>query len=379
MNTGKYEGSWRPTAQQELLLRAALLKGSDAVDAWEEWKSVIDVESLDPASHRMLPLLYRSLQIQGIKDPSMGKYKGVYRRTWYKNQVLFHAIASLLDSFAGAGIETMVLKGAALIVLNYRDIGLRPMNDFDVLVRMEQVLPAIRLLQEEGWVPMEFVPTVKYISVSYSHGFRDGKGQEIDLHWHVLAQSREIDADDDFWEGAITAGIHDVTTRALNPTDQLLHVCIHGARWNSTPPIRWIADAMTVLTTCQGEIDWDRLIAQARKRRLALPLRETLGYLQSAFDAPVPLEALRNIQGTPVPWIERIEYRVNNGPPTRWNAVLDLWCQHSRLMKDSNLLYKLLRFPTFLQSIWGRSLWKLPFLGLLKVMTLRKGVLTRNT
>jgi len=370
VNKGKCEESWRPTAQQELLLRAALLKGSEAVDAWKEWKSGIDIESLDPASHRMLPLLYRNLHIHGIKDSLIGKYKGVYRRTWYKNQVLFHSIASLLRSFAEAGIETMVLKGAALTALNYRDFGLRPMNDFDVLVHTEQALPAIKLLQSLGWEPVEFMPSEKYISVSYSHGFRNNAGQEFDLHWHVLSQSRETNADHDFWEGAITAGIHDVTTRALNPTDQLLHICIHGARWNYTPPFRWVADAMIVLATSPSEIDGDRLIAQARKRRLVLPLRDTLNYLRNVLNAPVPQDALRNIQGMPIPWIERIEYRVNVSQPTRWKAAIDLWCQHSRLTAKARLPHKVIGFPIFLQRIWGLdSVWKLPFYGLRKMTT----------
>lgn len=249
VNTRRYKRYCLPSPQQELLLRASLLKGRDAIEAWIEWKSGVDIEHLDPGSHRMLPLLYRNLQTHGIEDPSMGIYKGVYRQTWYKNQMLFHAIASLLRSFHDADIQTLILKGAALTVLTYKDYGLRPMNDFDVLIRMEDVLPAIGLLQRLGWAAMDFEPTEEYISVSYSHGFKNGKGQEFDLHWHVLSQSREINADDDFREGTITAIIHDVATHALNPTDQLLHICVHGARWNYTPPFRWVADAMSILNS----------------------------------------------------------------------------------------------------------------------------------
>src|SRR5512147_1502008 len=83
--TTRVEGRCWPTVQQEWLIRAALLKGKDALDAWKEWKSSVDVEELDPGSHRMLPLLYRNLKSQGIKDPSMYKYKGVYDQTWYGN------------------------------------------------------------------------------------------------------------------------------------------------------------------------------------------------------------------------------------------------------------------------------------------------------
>ncbi len=371
MNAKQYEGFLRVEPQQELLLRAALFKGASAVEAWRQWKSGVDVEKLDPGSYRILPLLYRNLLTLGVSDPSIGKYKGVYRRTWYKNQLLFHELASALRFFEDACIETIVLKGAALSVLNYGDYGLRPMNDIDLLIRTNQVSKSIDLLRDLGWTPVDFEPGEKYISVSYSHGFRNGKGQEIDLHWHLLSQSREKDADTDFWDGAITLDINGVATRTLSPSDQLLHVCLHGARWNYIPPIRWIADAMTVLNT-SSEIDWDRVIAQARKRWLILPLMDSLNYLRHAVDAPVPLDTLRNIQEIPVHRIERIEYTINLRRPTRWTAMLDLWCQHSRLMKNSNLIRRLLRFPVFLECIWGISLWKLPFFGLSRVIGWRK-------
>lgn len=371
MNRGAYEGFLRLEPQQELLLRAALLKGEGAVESCRQWKSSVNVERLDPASHRILPLLYRNLLTHGVSDPSMGIYKGVYRQTWYKNQLLFHTLASVLRSFGSAGIETIVLKGAALTVLNYKDHGLRPMNDCDVLIHADRVSDAINLLRELGWKPMNFEPTEEYISVRHAHGFMNGKGQEFDLHWHVMSQSRDMDADNDFWDGAITVNINGVATRALNPTDQLLHVCIHGARWNYIPPFRWMADAMMVLSTSSG-IDWDRVIAQAEKRRVVLPLRDSLNYLLHVVDAPVPADVLRNIQAMPVPRIEYMEYKINVSPRTRWTAALDLWCQHSRLMKNGNLLHRLVGFPIFLQRMWGRSLWKLPFFGLLKVMTWRK-------
>lgn len=377
--TTRVEGRCWPTVQQEWLIRAALLKGKDALDAWKEWKSSVDVEELDPGSHRMLPLLYRNLKSQGIKDPSMYKYKGVYDQTWYGNHILFFTVASLLRSFHDAGIETMIIKGAALTVFYYRDYSLRPMNDFDVLIHTEQVLPAIHLLQKLGWTPVDFSPTEEYISVSFSHGFRYGNGQEVDLHWHLLSQCRETDSDEDFWEEAVVAKFHDIPTHVLIPTDQLFHSCIHGAKWNYSPPrFRWVADAAIILNTAQSEIDWNRLIAQARKRRLVLPLRETLKYLHNVLDAPIPPEILQSIQDLPVATTEHIEYKVNVSPATRWTLVLDLWCQHLRLMGNTKLVCKLISFPRFLRCIWGQSLWKLPFYAIVKVMTWHKNQLEKR-
>jgi len=373
--TMKRQGSFLPTLQQELLLRAALLNGREAIDAWSEWKSCVDIDdidSLDPGSYRLLPLVYRSLNNQRLEDPLMMKLKGVYRLTWYKNQMLFHAIANLLRSFQNAAIKTIVLKGAALTILCYKDYGLRPMKDFDVLVHTGQALQAVHLLKELGWQPKDFEPSENYISVSYAHGFVDNSGREFDLHWHLLSQSRDEGADDAFWEGAILTEVHDIPVYVLNTTDQLLHICVHGAHWNTIPSFRWVADAFMVMKNAQSGIDWNRLIAEGEKRRLILPLQDTLNYLRDSFDAPIAPEILQSIKNMPVPKIDRIEYKITTSPPSRWTAVLDLWCQHSRLMGNTNVLRKLIRFPGFLQDIWGLSIWKLPFYGIFKMITWSK-------
>ena len=81
----------------------------------------------------------------------MNKFKGIYQLTWYRNQMLFHNMAILLRRFHNAGIQTMIIKGAALTLLYYRDYGLRPMKDFDVLIHTKQATAAINLLKKLGW------------------------------------------------------------------------------------------------------------------------------------------------------------------------------------------------------------------------------------
>src|ERR671938_178933 len=105
-----------PTEEQKLLLRAALRNGEEAVDAWRTWHATVDITQLDDvASQRLLPLVYRNLQAQTATVPGLERIKGTYRYSWYKNQLLLQATAACLRAFHEAGIETIVLKGMALI------------------------------------------------------------------------------------------------------------------------------------------------------------------------------------------------------------------------------------------------------------------------
>src|SRR4030042_4414622 len=338
MNTVKREGGCWPTRQQELLLRASLLKGDEAVDAWHEWKSKVDVDSLDQVSLHFLPLLYRNLHIHDIEDSLMDMFKGIYRLTWYKNQMLLHHMAAVLRAFQNADIKTMLLKGAALTLLHYKDYGLRYMDDFDVLVHTEQALAAIDLLKRLGWRPISRPIKAfneEYLSVRHSHGFEDSALRQLDLHWHVFLESCYVNSDNDFWNFAVHTEFHNVSTCTLNPTDQLLHVFAHGVNWAPVPLLRWIADAVVVINTSQSGIDWNRLVEHAKKHRLTLQISNALDYLHELLNVSIPSEALQSLQIMHVSRVECLEYKVRTSPPGLMGGIPKKWFRYLRSLKPA--------------------------------------------
>ncbi|HEY2989791.1 MAG TPA: nucleotidyltransferase family protein [Candidatus Binatia bacterium] len=352
MTTARYQTEAWPTREQELLLRAALLRGPDAVQAWNEWKSAVDIDRLDAGSYRLLPLLYKNLQQQGVQKPVLDKYKEVYRETWYKNRLLFRDMARLLGSFHDAGLPTLVLKGAPLVLLYYKDYGLRPMADFDVLVRTRDALRAFGLLKSLGWKPP---PRYRESEIPIRHGtsFKNGARRQFDLHWHAIQECCAIDADDDFWRSAAPLRIDDAPTSTLNPADHLLQVCAHGVRWNIVPTFRWVADAIAIMNEAKSQLDWDRLLAQTRKRRLMWPMKEALGYLRERFDAPIPAPVLEAVQKIPAARTERFEYLCRSEYRRRklLGQLPILWFNYRRLA-DGASQGESMNFLKYLQLAW---------------------------
>src|SRR5919112_3519361 len=86
---------FEPTQEQELLLRAALREGKEALDAWRQWLKTVGIDRLDFNSQRVLPLIYHNLRThlrtQDAKVPSLGRLKGTYRHTWCKNQIVLRS------------------------------------------------------------------------------------------------------------------------------------------------------------------------------------------------------------------------------------------------------------------------------------------------
>jgi hypothetical protein len=356
-------GCW-PTRDQELILRAALLEREPALESWNEWRRNVNIDVIDYGSHRMVPQLYRNLQRHGIKDPLMERLKGVYRYYLYKNEILMHRIATLLAAFEDAGIQTMVLKGAALIQLYYRESGLRPMLDADVLVHAHQAEQAMELLSKLGWKSVRHTRPQARIPIVHSTPFEDDGGRQVDLHWHLFWECFNANDDDDYWTNAIPIKIGGVQTLALSHTDQLLHTCWHGARWNEVPPIRWVADAMTILGASSAEIEWSRLLKKAQRHRIVLPVKDSLEYLKQKFDAPVPESLLKSLSAVRISKIERENYELTlnpMAPPTTARILRQLYYDYRWLSSSTSSRVKSVVFAKHLQAKWNiESIWHVP-------------------
>lgn len=363
----RLEGACRPTELQELLLKAALLEGQEAFAAWCEWNQRDGLEQLDSGSYRTLPLVYWNLEKQGFRHPLMGMLRGIRRRAWYENRLLFRRLAPVIEMLHRAAIPTLLLKGAALALLYYPDPGLRPMDDLDVLVPEAQALQTLRLLESQG-CKQEGKNAGGFRFREGDLGFRHSlqlfhrDGRQIDVHWHVLYLASFGGADQPFWEAGVPLVFEGIPTRALCASDQLLHACAHGPMWNPIPPMRWVADAFIVMRSLK--IDWQRLLMLAERFRLVATVREGLEYLASVLAAPIPPEVLAALRRIKLSKPEELEYQRLRKP---WpllgpiDSVLATYQVYARCMRGETRFAKLAGFPRYLQCIWRlerpRQLW----------------------
>lgn len=377
---GGYKGGCWPDREQELLLGACLLKGDDAFNAFREWKATADLESVDPGSYRLFPLLYVNLKSQGVRDPMMNIFKWVYAKTRENNEVLLRNLSPLLEEFSRRGIETVLLKGAGLIISCYRDYGLRPMMDADLLVPTAKTGEAIRLITELGWrsslTPLKgfgemellsrlgWTPgerkleefTDEYFCVRHGQDFTNPEMFTIDLHWHVLHGYNGPEADADFWQGARCVSLAGLHARVLDPADQLLHVCSHGVRWDALPPIRWVADAARIVEGEGGDIDWGRLTGAAVRHGKVLQTREALRYVNRYLEHKVPETVLQDLDTFPVTKAQYLEYHIRTRPPGILDGFYELgflYGHYSKAARDKNILSRVAGYPRFLQHVFG--------------------------
>ncbi len=308
-----------PGGDEVLLLRAALLAPDEATEAWHTWLGRNDIDKTPQLALDLFPAIYRNIGSLLDEEHARGILHGAYRRAWLRNQLQMSRVAVVIARLNASGIETIVLKGAALVNSVYDDPGSRWMNDVDVLVPVESDAEAYEILLGEGWRgernhrgEMEHV-----VRVLRSVDLMRPDGAALDLHWHVLLECCDAGDDDAFWSNAVEVTVSNLRTKRLCDEDMLLHAIVHGSYWGLQRSVTWVMDAHRILAKSGGAFDWERLLTQTQARRLTLPVREGITFLRQDIGVDVPDTVLAALQAGKVSFTERLAFRaqsVQQGP-----------------------------------------------------------------
>jgi hypothetical protein len=350
----------RPSAEQLLVLHAALDPAPAAAVAWQRWRAAVKFDDVDHGSTRLLPLVYRNLGAEAFDAEVAGRLKGLYRRSWSHNQLIFKRAAEAIAVLEDAGIETLITKGASLALLSYGDVGVRPMDDVDVLVPLDRTAEAIEVLSAAGWKPDHEDPAA-WTRVHHSLGFAGADRGEVDLHWFSLWQPA---SDVELWRASVPLELAGTATRAPCPADQLLLTCVHGTPWSPLPPFRWIADAVTVIRSAGEQLDWERLVAEAERRCLTVATASALAYLGEEFGAAVPPPVLDRLRAALATRHERAAFRAACQPDSPLRTLRMAWDRYRRLRDLDTGAPPPGNFVGFARRFWGlESIWQLPLHG----------------
>jgi Uncharacterised nucleotidyltransferase len=297
-------GVW-PNAYQELLIKASLLDDAGAARAaFRAWSQADDLFFVDNGLNLFLMLLYERIKQWGEDYSDRDRLRGVVRHAWVMHQRFRRDTREIGSTLSSAGIEVMLLKGAALNVDAYPNAN-RLMSDVDIAVPRSQLNQAIEALRSSGWIDnfrnLDLLPMVTHACQFY-------RGDSLlDLHWeffHGRALDPTIMAE--IWQSARTTSLDGIQYRLLSPEWSLIHICEHGLRYNPTPPMRWLADAFFQLRYGEA-VDWHALHALAARLGLSQRVGLTLGYLATELQQPEAIEALQRVPRWDSPWSSRAE------------------------------------------------------------------------
>jgi len=370
-----------PDEWESLLLQAGLCAKPKALQCWTDFCGRIgNIENLDESCYRLFPLVAGNLQSCDAVMPHRDRLRGVFRHAWAKNQKLFMDSIPLLQALRGGGVDLLLLKGAALAGL-YRDQGgVRPMADIDILIHPEDVPQALGILQALGCTADKTVTTARLMELlRYRHELtlRSASGAELDIHWHLVSDSRHLEIEDCFWQDAVPCRLENFSAYTLNPAQQLLHCCLHGAQWNEIPPVRWLADAVMII---RSGVDWNRLENQARSLERIEPVRDTLLFLDR-LDVELPPGIVARWRDMPVTMLEKMEGGYRAYRPDSRQRTRQLAWSYLRWYRGRPLSEMLGHIPGYMRQIHHFRAYsrRMAFLWHLLLLFLKPNTLHRGT
>ena len=205
----------------------------------------------------------------GPPDAILTRLRELYERHAARHADRVAKLAEIGAALDGAGITVVVLKGAALGSVVYRDPAFRTMGDVDLLARRDDLAAASRVLRRLGYTPDDSWRTEAWYEAHHHHLAPliapDGS-LIVELHGSIVEAGEARVPVDGLWERAGLERIGGARFRVLAPSDLLLHLCLHLAHDNLfvDGKLRDLRDMAETIRHYGEAIDWDAVVGQAR-------------------------------------------------------------------------------------------------------------------
>ena len=267
-----------------------------------DWNQLLDLAAIQ----RVRPLLHHRLKAKHLDHlvPEAAKtaLQNAYRETTLRNLHSYGELHHLGVTLDRANIPLLVLKGMFLAEAAYGNIGLREMEDIDLLVHPQHLPRIVEQLSTFGYDPATPIYNIDPVLNTQHHLPRFTKAYTagFEIHWN-LTQPDEIYTIDpaELWRRAVPVRLKGLDFLTLCPEDMLLHLCWHTSYQHQFAfGLRPSCDIAELLASCNGDLAWASVLDRAERwgwRRgvyLALRLAEEL------VDADISDEVMKNLRPT---------------------------------------------------------------------------------
>lgn len=278
-----------------LLLETCLGPAATRTAAWDAWLRETSFDAVDPVSYDLLPAV--SFLNRDTPMAHETRLRGVFRHNWAANRRLLTGTMPVLSAWEQAGLEPVLLKGAALSIHTYGSLGARRFSDVDVWIEPRDFPEALALAQGLGFSPLG--PVDPATGATKSWDLRSPHGHSIDLHSRPLAEAASVEHLRDVRTAAEVMVVDGLPLRRLSPEAALIVALAHGSRYDGRGYWTWILDASLL---ARRPLDERRFRAWATAWDLSACCSEAFR-VASAVDASL---------GRFGPWRSRLSERIEH-------------------------------------------------------------------
>ncbi|MDQ7782022.1 MAG: nucleotidyltransferase family protein [Desulfomonilaceae bacterium] len=261
-------------------------------------------------AHLLGPWLYHELlnsHRSGVSDGMLSVLRRDYLHSSLASMERDARLKRLLASFDARGIRVVLLKGAYLGRIVYRNPALRPMDDVDILVAEDKFEEAKNVPASLGYVlqvdaldPMhrELHPALAYVHKSRP---RDA----VDLHRGLWFMDYYRLSSSVVHQESSETELEGRRVSYLSPELNFIHVALHNLT-HSGGLRDWLD---LVLLVTRLSIDWDRLLALGQTLDVLRPLHWVLKELSRHWGVAVPPHVRQAVAEYEPHWLEDLVIR----------------------------------------------------------------------
>jgi hypothetical protein len=273
------------------------------------WKTVVDLSE----THKLTQLLYQNLKTgcrEVVPDEILSRLQNIYA---YQVQFILYLtgeLVSLVKDFSAMGIPALPYKGPVLATQVYGNLALRPFIDLDILVPVDKIDPAKKLLLDKGYriswpeIPLSEVQERAHIRSKYNYQFfQSDRNITLELHWGVMPRYFAFPSSPAWlWQDLYTIPLAGTPILAFPIEKLLLILCVHGGNhlWDR---VSWICD-ISELISRHADINWDTVFRDASRFGVQRLLLSGLRLAHDLLDARLPDEIWKQVQAdAKVEWL----------------------------------------------------------------------------
>jgi hypothetical protein len=212
--------------------------------------------------------------------------------------------------FDEADLPVLFVKGTALAVLAFGNLGLRAGKDIDLLVPYEALSAATAIILDAGYrrydPPSDINSTQLRLLMPLRKdlGFiHQTTGLRIELHWRLFLNPHAMVGVPSMVASRIVPVAGPAGLRTLREEELFVYLCVHGALhwWNR---LQWIADINALITAAPNK-GIEHLVHIAEAWGAGRPTAQALLICQRLLETPLPDRLTAKLsKSVTVRWLE---------------------------------------------------------------------------
>lgn len=291
-----------------------------------DWGEIIHLAAL----HKVFTLLWyhlRNLDLTNIMEAQVSRlFETCYTAHQERNRYYLNEFVRILKAADEQGIRIAPLKGALFFGTIYPELGMRTINDIDILVPEEDKLEITQLLTSLGYAQQEYDPVSEELmpisrkerlfwNLYISNLFPFRRKAEsplvatynIDVHLSITWKGKEqyfVDTEELF-ERSNPIFYEGVKCFPLSFEDNLIHLCSHLYRHAVLFDTIRDLDDLALIKFCDireyirergSKIEWDELTNMVKSYGIERPVYYALYYVYMLYNDTVPQRFLKAIR-----------------------------------------------------------------------------------